>query len=67
MIIIMLQINAFDLKPIIGNNSNSDLFSFLPILLKKSYVISPYLPDGSVCWMFATAGINVGRFYNIGT
>ena len=26
-----------------------------------------YLPDGSVCWMFATAGISVGLFYNIGT
>ena len=26
-----------------------------------------YLPDGSVCWMFATAGISVGRFYRMGT
>ena len=61
MIIIMLQINAFDLKPIIGNNSNSDLFSFLPILLKKSYVISPYFIK------IRPLDVSVRLFYKIGT
>ena len=28
---------------------------------------SPYLPDGFLCWMFATAGVSVGRFYKMGT
>ena len=35
--------------------------------IETSYVISPYLPDGSVCWMFASRTISVGLFYNIGT
>ena len=26
-----------------------------------------YSPNGSVCWMFATAGISVGRFSRMGT
>ena len=35
--------------------------------IETSYALFRYLPDGSVCWMFAIAGISVGRFYRMGT
>ena len=35
--------------------------------IETPYAMSSDLPDGSAFWMFATAGISVGLFYNIGT
>ena len=37
------------------------------VIIETPYVISPYLPDGSVYWMLDTAGIREGRFYRITT
>ena len=53
------------IQPILSLVPYLGLTSFVPFPLPPSHMFK-YLPDGSVRWMFATAGISVERFHRMG-